>query len=75
MRLSTALAVSRLCFSWNSLTQLVTVLTMSVARLRAASRAIRALPGFRLLRSACLTTLTTFFSDIILIGEQAESMN
>jgi fumarate reductase subunit D len=68
MRLSRALAVSLLCFCWNSVTQFVTLVTISVAVFRAASRAARALPGFRLLRSARFTTLTTFFSDIVLIS-------
>src|SRR6266853_3110218 len=74
MRVSTALVASMLCFCWNSFTQLVTLLTISVAALRAASRAARAVPGFRWLRSARLTTLTTFFSDIILFGKQVVSM-
>lgn len=74
MRVSTALAVSMLCFCWNSFTQLVTLLTISVAALRAASRAALAVPGFRWLRSSRLTILTTFFSDIFVFGEQAVSM-
>ena len=74
MRVSTALVASMLCFCWNSFTQLVTLLTMSVAALRAASRATLAVPGFRWLRSARLTILTTFFSDIILFVEQVVSM-
>jgi len=73
MRVSTALAVSMLCFCWNSFTQLVTLLTISVAALRAASRAARAVPGFRWLRSSRFTILT-FFSDIIVFGEQVVSM-
>ena|SRR5882724_259352 len=65
MRVSTALAVSMLCFCWNSFTQLVTLDTISVAALRAASRACLAAPGFRWARSSRFTILTTFFSDII----------
>src|SRR6267142_3176 len=61
MRVSTALAVSMLCFCWNSFTQLVTLDTISVAALRACLVA----PGFRWARSSRLTILTTFFSDII----------
>ncbi len=57
-----ALVVSSRCFSWNSLTQVVTVDTMSVAALRAESRAAFA-PGFRLVRSARLM-IFTFLSDI-----------
>jgi hypothetical protein len=74
MRVSTALVASMLCFCWNSFTQLVTLLTISVAALRAASRATLAVPGFRWLRSARLTILTTFFSDIIVFGKQVVSM-
>ncbi len=58
-----ALVVSSRCFSWNSLTQVVTVATISVAALRAESRAAFA-PGFRLARSALLI-IFTFLSDII----------
>ena len=58
-----ALVVSSRCFSWNSLTQVVTVVTISVAALRAESRAAFA-PGFRLARSALLI-IFTFLSDII----------
>ena len=58
-----ALVVSSRCFSWNSLTQVVTVDTISVAALRAESRAAFA-PGFRLARSALLI-IFTFLSDII----------
>ena len=58
-----ALLVSSRCFSWNSLTQVVTVATISVAALRAESRAAFA-PGFRLARSALLI-IFTFLSDII----------
>jgi hypothetical protein len=46
---------------------------MSVAALRAASRAARAVPGFRWLRSSRFTILT-FFSDIIVFGKQVVSM-
>src|SRR5437763_1535747 len=59
IRLSTAVAVSSRCRSWNSLTQLVTVLTISRADLRAAFDLV----GLRLTRSARLT-IFTFFSDI-----------
>ena len=58
-----ALVVSSRCFSWNSLTQVVTVATIPVAALRAESRAAFA-PGFRLARSALLI-IFTFLSDII----------
>src|ERR1041385_5140024 len=67
MRLSTAFAVSSRCRSWNSLTQLVTLFTIS----RADLRAVVDLVGLRLTRSARLT-IFTFFSDII-NGEQVES--
>src|SRR5256885_9090781 len=67
IRFSTAWAVSSRCRSWNSLTQLVTVFTMSRADLRAAFDLV----GLRLTRSARLT-IFTFFSDII-NGEQVDS--
>src|SRR6266480_3183636 len=67
MRLSMALAVSARCRSWNSLTQLATVLTIPLAVLRAAfqepaalsfskPRPIQALELFRKLdqRNRCL---------------------
>src|SRR3989442_2976582 len=60
MRLSMALEVSARCRSWNSLTQLATVLTISLAVLRGAFT----LAGFRWARSERFTIFTTFFSDI-----------
>ena len=55
-----AFAVSTRWRSWNSLTQLVTVLTISLAVLRAAFT----LAGFLWARSERFTIFTTFFSDI-----------
>src|SRR5207247_8130430 len=47
IKLLIALVVSRVCFSWNSFTQSETVATMSRAALRAESRLVFALAGFR----------------------------
>ena len=62
MRFSTAFAVSARCRCWNSLTQFVTVFTMSLAVFRAAL----GLLFFRSTRSARLT-IFIFFSDITYI--------
>lgn len=63
MRFSIAFDVSARCLCWKSFTQLVTVVTMSVGRLRLLFRAARVL-AFFCTRSSRLMTLTTFFSDI-----------
>jgi hypothetical protein len=63
MRFSIAFDVSVRCRCWKSFTQLVTVETMSVGRLRLLFRAERAL-AFFCTRSSRLMTFTTFFSDI-----------
>lgn len=58
------MAVSTRCLCSNSLTQVVTVVTMSRAVWRVISLADFDLTAFRLPRSARFTTFT-FFSDII----------
>src|SRR5262245_37385552 len=67
MRFSIAFDVSARCRCWKSLTQLVTVATMSVGRLRLLFRAARAL-AFFCTRSSRLMTFTTFFSDIFQVS-------
>jgi hypothetical protein len=67
MRFSIAFDVSARCLCWKSFTQLVTVETMSVGRLRLLCRAERAL-AFFCTRSSRLMTLTTFFSDIFQVS-------
>ncbi len=67
MRFSIAFDVSTRCLCWKSLTQLVTVVTMSVGRFRLLFRAPRAL-AFFCTRSSRLITLTTFFSDIFQVS-------
>ena len=63
IRFSIAFEVSTRCLCWKSLTQLLTVETMSVGRLRLLFRAAREL-AFFCTRSSRLMTFTTFFSDI-----------
>jgi hypothetical protein len=61
--------VSARRFCWNSLTQLVTVFTISRAACWAVSPADLTLPAlaFGFLRSSRFTILMTFFSDMMIL--------